>query len=87
MIRSFLDLTELGKSRADLRRLEKQLKSSPEYCGKEGRVFFFIFDTPIRFQNFIASMLHGVKKIGDRAILCEKDNPWYKDNNLPLPKL
>jgi hypothetical protein len=67
---AFLDLRESDKPRADLRTMEKKIKSNRHYLGKDGRVFFFKFDTQTDKHNFFMTIMKGIHKAGDRAVLC-----------------
>lgn len=66
MFESFLDLTHYEASRADLRRLEKQLKGIAGYLYKQGRVFHFRFRTELDRLQFIASITRALTMTGYR---------------------
>lgn len=72
MPKTFLDLTHYDADRPTLRRLEKQLKGSPEYDSKSGRVFFFRFATEMGRIQFFAAITHALTATGYRYQIGEE---------------
>jgi len=69
MPKVFLDLRNYDADRATLRRLEKQMKASPEFHSKSGRVFFFRFATELGKVQFFAAITHALTATGYRYIV------------------
>ena len=69
---TFLDLRNYDASRDELRRLEKQLKKSPQFSRKVGRVLFFRFGNEIDKMTFYASITRALSMTGYSWIITEE---------------
>lgn len=73
----FLDLNNFDADRTELRRLEKRLKSSPEFLYRKGKVYFFNVPDLIQRINFFNSITSALQKIGYKSVVL-----WEYEKNL-----
>jgi hypothetical protein len=66
---AFLDLRESDKTRNELRAMEKNIRTNKHYLGKDGRVYFFKFDSEGQKHGFFMTIMKGIHDAGDRAVL------------------
>jgi len=69
---AYLDLTESGKSRNEIRLMEKGVRENKHYLGKIGNVYFFQFDEVYMYQNFFLSILTDLRSQGHIAFMEQK---------------
>lgn len=65
----YLDLRNFQADRSKIRRLEKNLKTSSQYVGKSGRVFFFKMDAYTK-QLFYSSIRKAIIELGYKTEIC-----------------
>lgn len=63
----FLDLSEAGKSRQELRLMEKRIKSNRYYLGKRDKVYFFRFLNEAQLLQFFHVLLTDIRQYGHGA--------------------